>query len=565
MFPSLAAMHRSSSERLGRRVALRFKRDGLYRDLSWTDYRRQADWAAAGLIGLGVEPGDRIALLSENRYEWLVADHAILSAAAVNVPLHAPLAPKQVQYQVSHSDSRGLILSGQQQADKVWQVIDELPDLEFVICFDSIEPTAAPRELNTLTWEGLKHRGRQRAAGRVPGWGDSAAEEVRTREAKLTRDHLATIIYTSGTTGTPKGVMLTHGNLVSNAESTLQVAKVDSDDVVLSWLPYSHIYARTVDHYLSTLAGLTLCLAESVDTLIINLAEICPTWMNAVPRFYEKVWSSVEHLPAEARRAELHAIFRSRIRQLSSGGAPLPRHVCEGIFEAGIPLLEGYGLTETSPVITFSRFDNFRIGTVGQAIPGVEIRIAEDGEILTRGPHVMPGYWKNPQATEETIVKGWLHTGDVGELDEDGFLSITDRKKDLIITSSGKNIAPGELERLLAGDVYIDQAVVYGDGRQFISALIVPNFENLKSKVQELGCTLDVQDELIQTPALLDFYQQRIDSMMEAVSRPERVKKFRLLARPLQLEADELTATLKVRRRHVIQKYEAQLAMLYES
>jgi long-chain acyl-CoA synthetase len=582
MADNLASMHRQVCRRLGPNCALRFKRWGRFQDLSWTEYRCQADRAAAGLIALGVQPGDPVALLSENRYEWLIADHAILSAGAINVPLHAPLASPQVAYQVGHSDAVGIIVSTQAQAEKVAAVLHELARLRFLISLDAIAPTmgwperARQREtvdsqspelqddapapatdrLAHLTWEGLKHRGWQT--------GEKGRDEILRREAALTGDDLATIIYTSGTTGHPKGVMLTHDNLLSNAVATLQIAESQPDDVQLSWLPYSHIYARTVDHYLTSVAGTTLALADSIDTLIVNLKEIQPMWMTAVPRFYEKVWASVEHLAPAERAKELRKIFGPRLRHLCSGGAPLPRHVGEGFLNAGIPLLEGYGLTESSPVISFNSTAHARLGTVGRCIPGVEVKIADDGEILTRGPHVMKGYWKNPEATAETIVDGWLHTGDVGTLDADGYLSITDRKKDLIITSGGKNIAPTELERLLISDPFIDQAVVYGDRRPFVTAILVPNAASLDEHLARQASTFDVRDGFISSTAVLAFYQQRVDAVMQAVSQPERVRKFLLLARPFQMADDELTATLKVRRRHIIDKYAAHLAALYE-
>jgi len=551
-FPNLSRMHRATCERLGPRTALRYKRDGLYHDLSWQAYRSLADGAAAGLMQLGVCRGDRVAILSENRHEWMIADHAILSAGGTDVPLHAPLAPRQVEYQVGHSQSRGIVVSGQEQADKVFAVLDGLSNLEFLISF---EPIAAPRSgLTVLTWDGLVQRGRRA----------NAQKDVLAREETITGNDLATIIYTSGTTGNPKGVMLTHANLLSNTEATLQIAAQFESDILLSWLPYSHIYARTVDLYVTSMAGASVALAESIDTLVINLAEIQPTWLTAVPRFYEKIWTRVETLAPEDRSKALARIFGPRIRQLSSGGAPLPKHICTGFFEAGIPLFEGYGLTETSPVISFNNPDHCRPGTVGKAIPGVEVRIADDGEILTRGPHVMRGYWRNPEATAEAIRDGWFHTGDVGTLDADGYLTITDRKKDLIITSAGKNIAPSELERLLVSDIYIDQAVVYGDGRRFVSALLVPNFEHLEQKARELGCKIEARDGFIETPALHGFLEERVRAVMQSVSQPERVKKILVLERPFQLADDELTATLKVRRSHLIAKYESQLAALYE-
>jgi long-chain acyl-CoA synthetase len=554
-WPSLCAMHRSQSERLGPRVALRFPEHGLYHDISWNSYRRQADQAAAGLVDLGIQPGDRIAILSENRFEWLIADHAILSAGAVDVPLHAPLAPAQVAYQVGHSESRGIIVSNQAQADKVFEVLDELPLLGFLISFEPIESRSD--RIRVLSWGQLRHQ----LSGDVL---TTALHEVTRREADLNSESLATIIYTSGTTGNPKGVMLTHGNLLCNAASTCEISFITIEDTLLSWLPYSHIYARCVDHYLTSIAGVTVALAESVDTLISNLGEIKPQWLTSVPRVYEKVWNSVAALDEETRNAALRSVFGPRIKQLTSGGAPLPRQIAEGFFAAGLPLLEGYGLTETSPVISFNSIEQYRIGSVGKALGDVEVRIADDGEILTRGPHVMRGYWKNEEATNETIEDGWLKTGDVGLLDEDGFLFITDRKKDLFVTSSGKNIAPAELERILSRDEYIDQSVVYGDGRKFVSALIAPDFGRLQTVADERNVDLTTDDEFLTAPELLEFLEERIRLVMEQVSQPERVKKFLVLARPFQVSDGELTATLKVRRRHIIDRYEEQLAALYE-
>lgn len=553
---NLCELHRRTAERLGPRVALRHKQAGQFCDLSWADYRRYADDAAAGFTAQGIRIGDRIAILSENRWEWLISDHAILSCGAADVPLHAPLAAAQVEYQVGHSESRGIVVSGQSQADKVFAVLDALPLLEFLVSF---EPIISPPDcrLKLLTWDELKHRGWQMgAAGR---------QEIARREAAISGGNLATIIYTSGTTGNPKGVMLSHDNLLTNAVGTGKISFMEPDDVLLSWLPYSHIYARTVDHYLTTWAGITVALAESIETLISDLEAVQPMWLTAVPRFYEKVWNSVAELVPSERDDRLRKLFGPRIRQLTSGGAPLPQHVCRAFHAAGLPLLEGYGLTESSPVISFNNTQSFKIGSVGRAIEHVEVRIAEDGEILTRGPHVMQGYWKNPTATAETIRDGWLLTGDVGKLDDEGFLSITDRKKDLFVTSAGKNIAPSELERLLTSDPFIDQAVVYGDGRHFISALIVPNESSLMAEAKKFGCDWHVNDGFVTTVALVDFMQSRIDAVMEVVSQPERVKRCLLLDKPFQLAADELTATMKVRRRHILVKYERELAALYDA
>lgn len=551
---NLGRAHRWQADRLGPLPALRYKRFGKYTDLSWADYREQADRTAIGLMSLGIQPGDHVGLLSENRHEWLITDIGVLSCGAADVPMHSPLSPKQVEYQLGHSQSRGVFVSNQVQADKVLESLDNLPNLEFLIHFDHV--TTGGR-IKTIPFTKLKSMGFQA--------GHEGRRKLAERESLTKLSDLATIIYTSGTTGNPKGVMLSHGNLLSNALASVENVTHKVGDIVLNWLPLSHSYARCVDHYVAMLGGVTIAFAESIETLVLNLAETQPMWINAVPRFYEKVWMAVEALEPATRTAKLRGIFGPRMERLSSGGAPLPHHVARGFMEAGLILYEGYGLTETSPVISFSRPDHYRLGAVGQRLPGVEIKIADDGEILTRGPHIMLGYWREPEATAATIdPDGWLHTGDVGHLDDEGYLFITDRKKDLFVTSGGKNIAPAEVERLLVSDLYIDQAVAYGDGRNFVSALIVPNFPHLTAKAQELGATLETKGDFLVDPKIRAFLTERIAHVMQAVSKPERVKKFLILNRPLTLEADELTATMKVRRKFVIKKYEKELAAIYD-
>jgi long-chain acyl-CoA synthetase len=551
-YQNLSALHRASAERWSGRTALSDKRGGVRRPWTWDEYRAQADWGAAALIELAINPGDRVGILSENRAEWLVADIAVLSAGAADVTMHAPLVAGQAEYQLAHSEARAVIVSNQEQADKVLASLAGLPQLEVLISFDPVETGG---RIRTLRWADFLAIGEKA--------GDTGRQRVLDREHALNRESLATLIYTSGTTGNPKGVMLTHGNVLSNIEAVATLASFTTDDVLLTWLPFSHIYARTVDHYLAVLTGGVLCLAESMETLPADLAEVRPTLMNAVPRFYEKVWSSVQSLPPDDRRQRLAKLFGPRVRWLSSGGAPLPPHIAHGFHESGILLLQGYGLTESSPVISFNRIGRYKLESVGPPIPGVEVQIADDGEILTRGPHVMRGYWKDPEATAQAITDGWLHTGDVGHLDDEGFLSITDRKKDLIITSGGKNIAPNELERILMTDPFIDQLVLYGDRKPFVSALIAPNLDALRAKARELGCAVELDGEFICSAPLIEFMATRIEHLMQAVSKPERVKAFLLLGRPFTIENDELTPTRKIRRRQIHKKYHAQLEALY--
>jgi long-chain acyl-CoA synthetase len=552
-YQNLAELHRRQAERLGPRPAVRFRRHGPYHDLRWQDYREQALACAAALADAGITPGDRIGLLAENRVEWLVADMGILTAAAVNVPPHAPLTARQVHYQLDDAGARWVFVSTAEQLAKVRQIRGELPNLEGVVIFDR---DAADKD--AVSWPAFLQRGR-RALPRL-------RDELARRERALGGEDLATIMYTSGTTGNPKGVMLTHHNLLSNASAADEAARRQPGSVLLCWLPFSHIYARTVDHYLSLVAGVPLCLATSVDTLVDDLREIEPTHISCVPRFYEKLLAAVGTPDAAETGRRLRGIFGPRIDWLGSGGAPLPPPIAHAYEAAGLLILQGYGLTESSPVISFNRKHHYKLETVGQAIPGVEVRIAPDGEILTRGPHVMKGYWNDPQGTAEAVKGGWLYTGDLGSLDEEGFLTITGRKKELLVMSSGKKVVPPHIEGLLLGDNCIDQAVVHGEGRNFLTALIVPNWDNLRKVLSAEGVAVqgDGPEALAAHPAVRALLRRRIDAALADVSSWERVKKFLVLPRPFTVAAEELTVSLKMRRNVVFDKYRRELDALYQ-
>jgi long-chain acyl-CoA synthetase len=556
---NLVALHSSQARQLGPRVALRYKKHGLYHDVSWSDYHERVQACASALVDAGIGPGDHVGLLSENRVEWLIADLAIMAAGAINVPPHAPLTARQVHFQFQETGIRWLFVSTSNQLEKVQQIRAELPDLEGVVIFDShpltLGPSSPKRE--AISWDGFLQRGRLTL--------DHNGAELASRERNLAPDDLATIMYTSGTTGNPKGVMLTHANLLSNAWATNEASPRGEGAVVLSWLPFSHIYARTVDHYLSMVAGVTLCLAESAETLVQNLAEIQPTHMASVPRFYEKVAAAVSGPDAEESRQRLRDIFGPRLDWLSSGGAPLPLPIAKAYQEAGLLLLQGYGLTESSPVISFNGKDAYKLETVGRPIPGVEVKIAADAEVLTRGPHVMKGYWQNPRATADAIREGWLHTGDLGQLDADGFLSLTGRKKELLVLSSGKKIAPALIEGLLISDPCIDQAVLHGEGKNFVTALIVPNWPKLRAALTARGHATGAMSDsaLAGNPAVYQFLEQRIAAVLADVSSWERVKKFAILAEPFSIAAGELTVSLKLCRQVVLARHQALLEALY--
>ncbi len=544
--------HRRQAERLGSQVAVRYKRDGRFHDLTWADYRAGALACAAALAEAGVRPGDRVGLLGENRVEWLLADLGILTAGAVTVTPHASLSARQVHFQMQDAGARWLFVSTAAQLDKTRQIRDELPALEGVVAFD------APAGGGAESWDDFVRRGRQSL--------DRLAGELARRGAALGPGDLATIMYTSGTTGDPKGVMLTHGNLLSNVAACLEAEPLRSGDVAFCWLPLSHIYARTVDFYETLVAGTTLCLAESPETAVADLAEIQPTHISCVPRFYEKLLAAVGSPDPAVTGERLRKVFGPRMRFLGSGGAPLPLAIEQTLRAAGLPILPGYGLTESSPVISFNLPRRNKPGTVGVALPGVEVKIAPDGEILTRGPHVMAGYWNNPAATAEAIRDGWLHTGDLGTLDADGFLTITGRKKELMVLSNGKKVVPTYIEGLLVADECIDQAAVYGEGRHFLTALIVPHWDNLRRAAAECGRPIpdgEPDDALARDATVCEVLRQRVDRRLADVAGYERVKKFIVLPRPFSVADGELTVSLKLRRNVVFNKYRAELEALY--
>lgn len=548
-YRNLAEILPRHAQKRGSQIAVRFKCDGRYQDLTWAGYRNQVFACAAALVESGIKPGDRVGLLGENRLEWMVADLAILTVGAVTVSPHCTLSARQVHFQMLDADVKWLFVSSATQLEKIRHVRGELPALEGVVVFDGAAAGA-----DAVSWDEFLARGRQ-ALDRVE---PKIAERIR----ELGPGELATIMYTSGTTGDPKGVMLTHGNLVRNVESCLEAESPRPDDVKLCWLPLSHIYARTVDHYERLFAGMVICLAENPETVVANIAEIQPTHLSCVPRFYEKLLSVVASPDPKVTAAKLKGVFGPRIRFLGSGGAPLPLAIEQTLRAAGLPVLPGYGLTESSPVITFNRTTHYREGTVGPALPGVEVKIAPDGEILSRGPHIMKGYWKNPEATAEAIREGWLYTGDLGSLDADGYLKITGRKKELLVLSNGKKVVPPQIEGLLVADECIDQAIVHGEGRSCLIALVVPDWNNLR-KLMGLACPDKPEEELARHPAIHEFLRKRIDLCLTDVATYEHVKKFIVLPRPFTVAADELTVSLKMRRGVIFAKYQAELDALY--
>jgi long-chain acyl-CoA synthetase len=501
-----------------------------------------------------------------------------------------------VAYILNDSQARVCFVSTAAQARKVAEVREKTPGLQHVIRLDAGEPASG-----TLSLEEVRDKGRQALAA------DGAA--VRARAAEVRPEDLATIIYTSGTTGEPKGVMLTHSNLVFNvlgAASTF-LGHMGKEDTALSFLPLCHVFERMGGYYLMLHYGVTIAYAEGVEQVAANMAEVRPAVMCSVPRLYEKMYARINEKVASdppkkqkifrwalgvGRQMFQHRVQKTtaplllkikhavadrlvfskikartggRLRLFVSGGAPLSREIAEFFGAAGLTILEGYGLTETSPVITVNRMDDLRPGTVGKVIPGVEVKIAEDGEILTRGPHVMVGYYRKPEATREAIdADGWFHTGDIGVLGADGFLTITDRKKDLIVTSGGKNIAPQPIESLLKTHPLIGEIVMIGDKRHFPAALVVPNFENLGRWARERGIAADSREDLVRNAEVTALYEATVNELTGGLAQFEKIKKIALLATEFTQESGELTPTLKVKRRVVEQKYREVIDRLYE-
>jgi long-chain acyl-CoA synthetase len=534
----------------GPQPALATKCGGQFVWQTWAELASEVARNVAVLVELGVEPGDRVAHVSENRYEWIIADLAIQMAGAIHVPIHAPLTGPQIAWQVCHSGAGVLMLSGPAQAAKL-AAGAALPASVTCVAYDECTKPLVGRRVSTLSEL-------QYSANTSKGI-DAAC---RTRQ-QIGPQSLATIIYTSGTTGEPKGVMLSQHNLASNALATIEAFGSMDDDLRLNFLPLSHIFARTCDLYCWIAGGTRMALAESRDTVIADCQAIAPTILNGVPHFYDRVYRGLCERGLAEFPGALRMALGGAIRVCCGGGAALPVHLFDYFHGHGVPLLQGYGLTESSPVISLSSQTAFRRGASGRPIGGVEVKIADDGEILTRGPHVMLGYYQNPQATAEVLKDGWLHTGDLGRLDEDSFLYITGRKKEILVTLGGKNIAPVYLESLLTEDPLILQALVVGDGRPCLAALIVPHAEILQVELSRRGIAFGSHQEALSHPQVHALFEERIRRQLRDVSPYEQVRQFVLLPRGFTIEEGELTAKLSLRRKVIEEHFASEIETLY--
>lgn len=564
---------------------LNYKRDGAWHSISVDEMLSRARSIALGLYSLGVRKGDRVALLSESRAEWVLADQGCIFAGAVTVPIYPTLTPSQVEYILRDCGPRVLLVSTRVKIEEIETVARECPAVEKVILFD---PDGYASE-TSLSLAELENRGRA-LGSEQPDLGAELARAARPED-------LATIIYTSGTTGEPKGVMLTHSNMVSNLIDSSKHLEFDEKDSALSVLPLSHIFERqAMNMYLHH--GMSVYFGEAMEKIGENLREVHPTVFVGVPRIYEKILAKVleraaargrlngalcnwaieigkqwTQLVARRRRVPLWLALRhkfaealvyakwrqamgGRIRTFVSGGAALSNDVALAFGGAGLPIVQGYGLTETSPVITAGRLEDNRIGTAGKPIRNVEVRIAADGEIETRGPHVMRGYWNKPEATRAVFTDdGWFRTGDIGNLDADGYLTITDRKKELLKTSGGKYIAPQPIEQLIKSSRFVNQVVVIGDNRKFAAALIVPDWDQLEAYAKLKGLKFSSREGFCRDPRIIDLFERQIAARTQNLAQFEKIKRIALLDQELTVEGGEMTPTLKVKRRVVDEKY----------
>lgn len=567
MYKAIPEVFFETAKKYPQKSAFLYKKEGVYFPISYKDAANQVEILASALQKFGISKGDKIAILSENRPEWAISDLAIMSAGAITVPLHATFSPKAICNILKHSEAKILIVSNSDFLNKVLLGQKELKKLEKIIFLEKL--TAVQKENLTK---------------KVFDWNALFAFHKcdNCEKVFLDPDDVCSIIYTSGTTGNPKGVLLTHLNFLSNVEAINDIIPVKENDVFLSFLPLSHVLERTAGYYIPISFGATIAYAESAKQLPLNLKEVRPTVLISVPRIFEKfhdaIWDKIRlsnfnnklfHWGLRQKRGNIrygianYLIFKKiraqlggRLRFTVSGGASLNEKIARFFRKVGIMVLEGYGLTETSPVIAVNREDDFKFGTVGKPIPGVKVKISPDKEVMAKGPNITQGYFNNPEETKKSFDnEGWFLTGDLGFLDKAGFLTIIGRRKEMIVTSGGKNVWPEGIEGLLNKDRFIVNSMVLGNSQKFISALIVPDWEEVALWLKESNLPKQNPEKLINDPKLLAVFQSRLDEKINPqLSDYEKIKKFKLILQDFSQERDELTPTLKLRR-HTIERH----------
>jgi long-chain acyl-CoA synthetase len=578
------------------RFVMMRKVNDKYEGITYPQFREQTEIFALGLAALGVKQGDKVAIISENRPEWVYSDMAILGLGAVDVPLYPSLTAESIEFILNNSDSKGVIVSTKFQLNKLLKIKNNLKFTNFIILLN--EKDMIPDEPSLYTFSDVQAMG-EIFRQNHPHYFKDARKHIKEND-------LCTIIYTSGTTGEPKGVMLTHNNILSNVKAAHEVLPISNSDVFLSFLPLCHIFERMGGYYTAFSTGGIVAYAESIETVAQNMLEVHPTILTTVPRLFERIYSKIiknvesqpsskkkifywaievgkkyarakkqknfaPHLAVQYRIADklvfqkLKSKMGGNLRFFISGGAALSKELGEFFEAVGVMIIEGYGLTESSPVIAANKLDDYKFGSVGKPFPGVEVKIAIDGEILARGPNIMQGYYKNKKETQETIINGWLHTGDIGMFDSDGFLVITDRKKHLFKTSTGKYIAPTPIENIFLSSRYIDQFVLVGDRRMFLSALIVPDFESIKEYADANKIPYSEVKDLITRKEIYTLVEQDISKLQKSLANYERIRKFKLLDHNFTLESGEVTPSLKLRRKFIEDRYHHLIDEMYSA
>ncbi len=576
---------KQAAEKYGDRVALRKKEYGLWHDISWKEYYRLAKHLGSALISMGLKKGDCVSIIGDNCPEWVIIDMGIQCIGGVAVGVYSTNAWPQVEYVVQNSNSKFFFVENEEQLDKWLHCRDKVPLLKKVIVWD-LEGLRHFEDPMVMTYDDILDLGREIV--------EKEPDLFENRMKEVTPEDLSVLIYTSGTTGPPKGAMLTHRNVTWMGRTIVMDNPIEDDDEVMSFLPLCHIFERLFSVFAHITNGYTVSFIESLDTVTDNMREISPTVGYAVPRIWEKYLSAVYIRMSDAtwfkkivfgialkigkNRATLRmnfkpvpfylevlfklaylAVFRKlkerlgfeRLRVAYSGAAPISPDVLHFFQSIGVNLIEGYGQTEGTGVTCASKMNEVKFGTVGPPLPGTEIKIADDGEILVKSPSVFKGYYGDPETTAETIKDGWLYSGDVGEIDEDGYLKITDRKKDIIVTAGGKNITPQYIENKLKASPYINDAVVIGDKRKFISSLIMIDEDNVVKYAQDNKIQFSTYNDLTQSPEIIKFIQGEVDAVNETLARVEQVKKFTILPKKLYEEDGEVTPTMKVKRKYI--------------
>ena len=595
-YQSVPAVLKENASKYASRTAISYKKRGVFLSLTYEEFYDRVLHLARGLRKNGVNPGDRVAIFSENRLGWAISDFGIQSAGAITVPIYATNTGKQAAYVINHCEAKVVFVSTRSQYEKLYAIRDEIPNVELVISYERFMgersfPVYTQYQLSEIDSAPITQEER---------------EEIEKQIAAITHNDILTIIYTSGTTGVPKGVILTQRNILINAHyGSKRAPSLKYQETFLSFLPLSHVLERTGGYYGTLLRGNHVAFAENVQKVMENMVEIRPTGMVSVPRLFEKIYSRVYenvHQASPFKRNLFHRAievgreyvrkkyitkeplgllkfqyrifdqlvfkkvrerFGGRIQYFICGGAPLDKTINEFMWIIGLPVFNGYGLTETSPAVTLSSLDGVRFDSVGKPLEETELRLGEDGELFVKGPQVMSQYYKNDEATEESFDDGWFRTGDIARIDEEGFVYIIDRKKELIVTAGGKNIAPQPIENELKLDKYISQAFVYGDRKPYLVALLTPNLERLIDLGRDLEIDYIDIDELVAHERVKSIYQERVQELNASYPPYKTIKRFAVLPREFTIEGGELTPTLKLKRKEIYSKYKEVIEELY--